>query len=774
MRRLLLFFTLTLLFSGQATGSTVLANDIDELKGMMDGADRLLVHFEEEKAAVEDAIENSGGEIIRQISNETFVVSIDEDNLNEMERELEDIDTLVRVGVDASVRAFLDLSIPYVRGDRSRTTATNGLTFKGENVGVCVIDTGVDYTHTDLGGCTQASFLAGTCSKVVGGYDFVNGDNNPMDDNGHGTHVAGIVAANGTAGVGIQGMAPEASIIAIKVLNSNGAGVVSDIASAIEWCTDNATLYNISIITMSLGSEDLFSSYCDSDASWLSVSSLVDAAVDANITVIAATGNDGSVTAIGAPACIENIIAVAATDLSDEVYYNRNAMTDLVAPGLAINSTVPAESACTGSALYENCDDSRFASYPGTSMAAPHVAGAAALLVQAQNELNSLNISNSEVLSALNDTGIAAGDTGGGESGLIFRRIDAFSAILSLDSVPPNNPTDTYTTPDPDSNSILINWSLQDEAVNYSVYRSNSTGVTPASYDQAWTNIGNVAGMNDTIPTFGKTFYYTVTGTDTAGNENTTEYVEVTGSLDSTVPSVFVSLRSSDDGSESSSVYDKSVYANVSAYDASAILSVKYRVINASDNSQQLIPWTSLSTTGDSLYAGFNISGMLLPVSNWTIETNATDAAGNSNSTSMFNFTSNTKIRATWISDASNSTLGNTFWKNYTVETKGYPNVVVMSNISCSGCPTTGALEASDKTIRAQLDGSSSTYQASSVTSYSGASAVTLQSTSLPSEFSSDGFAGVYSGNVTVFFDLTLGYDAGMYSGTLGFGLSDA
>lgn len=100
---------------------------------------------------------------------------------------------------------------------------------KGFGVNVAVIDSGIDYTHPDLDG------------NYAGGYDFVNGDADPMDDNGHGTHVAGTVAAEDD-GTGVVGVAPEASIYAVKVLNSSGSGSWSDIIAALQWAVDNGIL----------------------------------------------------------------------------------------------------------------------------------------------------------------------------------------------------------------------------------------------------------------------------------------------------------------------------------------------------------------------------------------------------------------------------------------------------------------------------------------------------------------------------------------------------
>src|SRR3989344_2604519 len=119
-----------------------------------------------------------------------------------------------------------------------RVKGTYNLTGKG--IGVCLLDTGVDYNLPSLGG--------GLGKKVLTGYDFASepDDNNPMDDNGHGTHLAGIIAGNGS----VTGVAPEANIIAVKVLGQNGAGFLDDLLDGIQWCIDNSAAYNISIISM--------------------------------------------------------------------------------------------------------------------------------------------------------------------------------------------------------------------------------------------------------------------------------------------------------------------------------------------------------------------------------------------------------------------------------------------------------------------------------------------------------------------------------------------
>ncbi|MEH7336570.1 S8 family serine peptidase [Neobacillus drentensis] len=165
----------------------------------------------------------------------------------------------------------------------------------GKGVTVAVIDTGVDYNHPDLGGAI------GPGHKVLGGYDFVNHDNDPMDDYGHGTHVAGIIGAHGK----VTGVAPDASITAYKVMDNNGSGDTSDILAGIEASISPDNPYPADVINMSLsGPGD------GSDP----ISQAAQNAVEAGVVVVAAAGNSGpGYGTIGAPANAEGVLAVGAS-----------------------------------------------------------------------------------------------------------------------------------------------------------------------------------------------------------------------------------------------------------------------------------------------------------------------------------------------------------------------------------------------------------------------------------------------------------------------------
>ncbi|MBI2848379.1 MAG: S8 family peptidase [Chloroflexi bacterium] len=207
----------------------------------------------------------------------------------------------------------------------------------GDGIKVAIIDTGIDYNHPDIGG-------------IAGGWDWVNNDGDPMDDNGHGTHVAGIVAARQN-GVGVVGVAPGVQLYALKVLDASGYGYWSNIIAALGWAKDNG----MQVANMSLGS----------NVAPKALQTAADRAYAAGVLLVAAAGNDGT-GKVSYPARYSSVIAVAATDANDvrPWWSNFGSQVELAAPGVGILSTIPGGG---------------YAAYSGTSMATPHVAGSAAL-----------------------------------------------------------------------------------------------------------------------------------------------------------------------------------------------------------------------------------------------------------------------------------------------------------------------------------------------------------------------------------------------------------
>ncbi len=250
---------------------------------------------------------------------------------------------------------------------------------KGAGVKIAVIDTGIDYTHEDLDG------------NYAGGYDFVFDDNDPFDDNtiSHGTHVAGIIAAEEN-GIGVIGVAPEAELYAIKVLDGAGFGLASWVIAALEWAVDNG----MDIANLSLEGPHLES-----------LQAACDNAYNAGVLLVAAGGNTNG-GPVSYPAAYESVIAVTGTDADDvRAYFSPvGPELELAAPGVDILSTVVPT---------EGNGWSYYSSLSGTSQAAPHVAGTAALLFSANpQDANGDGMINDEVREILQITALDLGDQG--------------------------------------------------------------------------------------------------------------------------------------------------------------------------------------------------------------------------------------------------------------------------------------------------------------------------------------------------------------------------
>ncbi|MDD5254170.1 MAG: S8 family serine peptidase [Candidatus Nanoarchaeia archaeon] len=359
----------------------------------------------------------------KKLNENTFVMEVNQKDLEKLKQDK----SIQSFELDQKITIFLSESTPLIKSNIVNSLVQeNNLT--GKDIGICIIDTGVDYTHNDLGACSQAQFLAGDCTKVIAGYDFVNNDNNPMDDNGHGTHMAGIVL----------GVAPNAKIIAVKALGYDGTGNDDYALAGINYCVENQERYNIKVISLSFGGNLLYSEYCD-HAKW-SYADAINNAVAKGIIVVAASGNSNSLTSIAAPACIENITSVGAvydaelgsninwgicTDSetsADKIacFTNRNNILDLLAPGTAINSTWLSNSYAIGH---------------GTSQAVPHVSGAIALLQQYKKEESNSTLTPLEVESVLKQTGKQIYDS---STNLTFSRIDIYEALKSIDDLAPS------------------------------------------------------------------------------------------------------------------------------------------------------------------------------------------------------------------------------------------------------------------------------------------------------------------------------------------------
>jgi minor extracellular serine protease Vpr len=194
---------------------------------------------------------------------------------------------------DRKVHALLATSVSLIHAsDAWQLQDSNGNNVTGEGVLVAVLDTGVDYMHPDLGGGFGSGY------KVVGGYDIVNNDTDPMDDYGHGTHIVGIVAANGS----LRGVAPDAKVLAYKVLDERGEGNVSDVIDGMGRAIEDGA----DILSMSFGRSDFL-------GSGVPLVWAIDNAIVSGVIVVVAAGNDGpGFETINSPASHEKVITVGA------------------------------------------------------------------------------------------------------------------------------------------------------------------------------------------------------------------------------------------------------------------------------------------------------------------------------------------------------------------------------------------------------------------------------------------------------------------------------
>src|SRR5439155_5173887 len=273
--------------------------------------------------------------------------------------------------------------------------------YRGDGYSVVVIDTGIDYNNPSLG----AGFGAG--KRVVAGWDFANNDANPMDDNGHGTHVAGII---GSSDATYSGIAPNVNLIALKVLGADGSGTFGNVQKALDWVVANRAKYNIVAINLSLGTGNYTSNpytYLDADFSALK---------NAGVFMSVAAGNSfyayKSAVGLDYPAIDPLVVSVGAvydgnfgqvawssgardfTTAQDRIasFSQRSSALSIMAPGAMITST-----------YLKNA----FQAMAGTSMASPVIAGASVIIHQAMDALH-LTANQNTILALMKTTGVSS------------------------------------------------------------------------------------------------------------------------------------------------------------------------------------------------------------------------------------------------------------------------------------------------------------------------------------------------------------------------------
>jgi hypothetical protein len=305
-----------------------------------------------------------------------------------------------------------------------------------DGIVIAVIDSGIDYDHPDLRDnmWSNADELAGGDGvdddgngyvDDVRGWDFVDNDNDPMDINGHGTHVAGTIGAKGDNGRGITGVCWSAQVIPLRFIDDSGLGTVADEISAIQY----AIIKGAKIINASFSGN---ASMAEQDA--------ISHAKDAGILFVAATGNEGDNTpSYPAGYDLVNIISVAATNQNDGLADFSNygaAWVDVGAPGVNIYSTLPG-------GTYDYKD--------GTSMATPHVVGLAGLIRNTDPSLTHAEVRYIILNSVVRQASLVGKTVTGG-------RINAFNALDALSSPLPLLPPSEISATSVSTNQVDLSW----------------------------------------------------------------------------------------------------------------------------------------------------------------------------------------------------------------------------------------------------------------------------------------------------------------------------
>ena len=444
-----------------------------------DGLVKVLIGFKEKPGAAQQAMVRGVGGKIKYTYHivDAIAASIPEKAIVALQNN----PNVTHVELDGEVFAIGE-TLPWGvdRIDAEEVWTGNNM---GQDVKVAIIDSGIDNDHLDLIVKSGENFVSIPSWKTP--------DPDKWDDDyGHGTHVAGIVAALNND-IGVVGVAPKADLCALKVLDKTGRGNYSDVISALQWCVGNS----IQITNNSYGS---------SGDPGVIVKKAFDDSATAGVLHVAAAGNENGGSVIY-PAAYDSVIAVSATDSADKLasFSSVGYKVELAAPGVYIYSTYK---------------DGGYATYSGTSMASPHVAGVAALVINA-------GISDAEdVRVKLKDTaediGLLATEQGNG-------LVDAAEAVgVGTDTTPPGKVTGLTVTP-VSCTQLDLAWeanTVDEDLKHYNVYRSIDFG---SSYDliaSPDTNLYLDVGL-----TASTIYYYVVTAVDNSGNEGVTPDDEASG-----------------------------------------------------------------------------------------------------------------------------------------------------------------------------------------------------------------------------------------------------
>lgn len=403
-----------------------------------------------ERCAVTKRVELTLERLEELLLFSTTPVAAAQDNWREETFSIGSLDQQIQSGA-GQASALDDSALPLVGGDQQQQQYG----YTGAGYSVAIIDTGIDYTNPAFAG------------RYLGGWNFVANNANPMDDNGHGTHVAGII---GSADPNHLGIAPGVNIIALKVLDSTGTGSFGNVDLALQWVAAHQRQYNIAAVNMSLGTGNFANS-----EPWTMLDSDLQTLRNEGVFVAAASGNSyysyGSQQGLAFPAINNLVVSVGAvwngnygsvtwsdgatdyTTAADQItsFTQRSSQLDILAPGAFITST------------YLN---GGFATMAGTSMATPVIVGAAVDMRQALDALGESSQDTPQgILSIMQSTGVGIVDQGYGQdnvthTGETYQRLDLLQAIASIvgaanNPAGPGQPSQpSQPAPDPTANYV--------------------------------------------------------------------------------------------------------------------------------------------------------------------------------------------------------------------------------------------------------------------------------------------------------------------------------
>jgi len=310
-------------------------------------------------------------------------------------------------GVDKSVTDF------GVTGDRSGALKT----YTSADVVACVVDTGIDSSHVDL-----------NQGQVIGWKDFVGSRASAYDDNGHGSHVSGILAGQGDGLWSRRGVAYGTALVGVKALDASGAGSTTNIINGINFCVTSKAAYNIKIINLSLGTGG------SSDGKD-SVSVAVNAAFDAGILPVVAAGNDGpAASTVGSPGAASKALTVCSlADPGEGGFF----ISTFSSRGPTADSRVKPDVCAAGESISSVAagSGSGYTTLSGTSMATPFVAGVVALMIDANPSLSPTDLKTKITTTAQDWT------AAGADSDVGLGRIQAYEAVKSAGGFTGTAPT---------------------------------------------------------------------------------------------------------------------------------------------------------------------------------------------------------------------------------------------------------------------------------------------------------------------------------------------